>query len=89
MFYKVQLVLSLCICRPVLSTAMRSSKIFFSIDKNENLLPKFLFISNSYKKKQRYCDHLGNERVLKARLSDANFFGTLINLRTLKIGMIN
>ena len=39
------------------------------------LLPKFLFISNSLQEKNRDAVIIsGNERVLKARLSDANFF---------------
>ena len=60
----------------VLSTAMRVHQKYFSlIDKNENLLPKFLFISNSLQEKNRDTVIIsGNERVLKARLSDANFF---------------
>ena len=60
----------------VLSTAMRVHQKYFSlIDKNDNLLPKFLFISNSLKDKNRDSVIIsGNERVLKARLSDANFF---------------
>ena len=60
----------------VLSTVMRVHQKYFSvIDKNENLLPKFLFISNSLREKNRDAVIIsGNERVLKARLSDANFF---------------
>ena len=60
----------------VLSTAMRVHQKYFSlIDKNDNLLPKFLFVSNSLQEKNRDAVIIsGNERVLKARLSDANFF---------------
>lgn len=62
--------------REVLSTAMRVHQKYFSIiDKNDNLLPKFLFISNSLPDKVRDNTIIkGNERVLKARLSDAKFF---------------
>ena len=62
--------------REVLSTAMRVHQKYFSIiDKNDNLLPKFLFISNSLPDKVRDSTIIkGNERVLKARLSDAKFF---------------
>jgi glycyl-tRNA synthetase beta chain len=62
--------------REVLSTAMRVHQKYFSIiDKNDNLLPKFLFISNSLPDKIRDSAIIkGNERVLKARLSDAKFF---------------
>ena len=62
--------------REVLSTAMRVHQKYFSIiDKNDNLLPKFLFISNSLPDKVRDSNIIkGNERVLKARLSDAKFF---------------
>ena len=62
--------------REVLSTAMRVHQKYFSIiDKNNNLLPKFLFISNSLPDKVRDSTIIkGNERVLKARLSDAKFF---------------
>jgi glycyl-tRNA synthetase beta chain len=62
--------------REVLSTAMRVHQKYFSIiDKNNNLLPKFLFISNSLPDKVRDSNIIkGNERVLKARLSDAKFF---------------
>jgi len=62
--------------REVLSTAMRVHQKYFSIiDKNDNLLPKFLFVSNSLPDKVRDSTIIkGNERVLKARLSDAKFF---------------
>ena len=67
--------------REVLITSMRIHQKYFSVtDGKENLLPKFVFISNSIPNKKR--DRViveGNERVLRARLSDASFFGTLIN----------
>jgi len=62
--------------REVLSTAMRVHQKYFSItDKENNLESKFLFVANSIKEKHRDCRVIeGNERVLKARLSDARHF---------------
>ncbi len=62
--------------REVLSTAMRVHQKYFSItDKENNLESKFLFVANSIKEKDRDFRVIeGNERVLKARLSDASYF---------------
>ena len=62
--------------REVLSTAMRVHQKYFSVtDKENNLNSKFLFIANSVKEKDRdFRVTEGNERVLKARLSDASYF---------------
>ena len=62
--------------REVLSTAMRVHQKYFSItDKENNLEAKFIFVSNSIKDKKRDFRVIeGNERVLKARLSDASYF---------------
>ena len=62
--------------REVLSTAMRVHQKYFSItDKENNLESKFLFVANSIKEKDRDLRVIeGNERVLKARLSDASYF---------------
>ena len=62
--------------REVLSTAMRVHQKYFSItDKENNLEAKFIFVANSIKDKNRDCRVIeGNERVLKARLSDASYF---------------
>ena len=62
--------------REVLSTVMRVHQKYFSItDKENNLDSKFLFVANSVKEKHRDLRVIeGNERVLKARLSDANYF---------------
>jgi glycyl-tRNA synthetase beta chain len=62
--------------REVLSTAMRVHQKYFSVvDEKNKLLPKFLFVSNSIPKQERDNTIIeGNERVLKARLSDAKFF---------------
>ena len=62
--------------REVLSTAMRVHQKYFSItDKENNLESKFLFVANSIKEKDKDFRVIeGNERVLKARLSDASYF---------------
>ena len=62
--------------REVLSTAMRVHQKYFSItNKENNLEAKFLFVANSVKNKKRDSRVIeGNERVLKARLSDAIYF---------------
>ncbi len=62
--------------REVLSTAMRVHQKYFSITDKENYLEsKFLFVANSIKEKDRDFRVIeGNERVLKARLSDASYF---------------
>jgi glycyl-tRNA synthetase beta chain len=60
----------------VLSTAMKVHQKYFSIiDDKKNLAPKFLFVSNALSEKNRNISITeGNERVLRARLSDASFF---------------
>ena len=62
--------------KEVLTTAMRVHQKYFSIiDNKNNLVPKFLFVSNTIPEKERDKRVIeGNERVLKARLSDSNFF---------------
>ncbi len=62
--------------REVLSTVMRVHQKYFSItDRKNNLVSKFLFVANSIKDKERDLRVIeGNERVLKARLSDAIYF---------------
>lgn len=62
--------------REVLTTVMRVHQKYFSItDKDNNLDSKFLFVANSIKEKDRDFRVVeGNERVLKARLSDAVYF---------------
>ena len=62
--------------KEVLTTAMKVHQKYFSIvDDKNNLAPKFLFVSNTIPKKERDKSIIeGNERVLKARLSDADFF---------------
>ena len=60
----------------VLSTAMKVHQKYFStIDHQNNLAPNFIFVANSLSDTKRDATVVeGNERVLKARLSDANFF---------------
>jgi len=62
--------------KEVLTTAMKVHQKYFSIvDDKNNLVPKFLFVSNTIPEKERDKSIIeGNERVLKARLSDATFF---------------
>ncbi len=60
--------------REVLISAMREHQRYFSVvDKEGNLLPHFLCVSNTRPIDPEVVKK-GNERVLHARLSDANFF---------------
>ncbi|MEJ5377584.1 MAG: glycine--tRNA ligase subunit beta [bacterium] len=60
--------------REVLITSMREHQKFFSIqDENGNLLPYFVNIAN-LSPSSLEAIRKGNERVLRARLSDARFF---------------
>lgn len=60
--------------REVLVTAMREHQKFFSVEDNEgNLLPYFINIAN-LRASSMETIRRGNERVLRARLSDARFF---------------
>ncbi len=72
--------------KEVLTTVMRVHQKYFSIiDNKKNLVPRFLFVSNTIPEKER--DKIvidGNERVLKARLSDANFFWKTDTAKTIK-----
>ena len=56
--------------KEVLTTAMKVHQKYFSIiDDKNNLVPKFLFVSNTIPKKERDKSIIeGNERVLKACL---------------------
>ena len=59
-----------------LIVSMQQHQKYFPVadsDTNGKLLPRFLFVSNIVTKTPRHIIH-GNERVLKARLSDAKFF---------------
>ena len=58
----------------LLITSMREHQRYFTlIDKQGNLLPNFITIANTHAKDPQVVV-AGNERVLKARLSDAMFF---------------
>ncbi|MHB8742915.1 MAG: glycine--tRNA ligase subunit beta [Sulfuricaulis sp.] len=60
--------------RECLIISMRQHQKYFPVaDKQGKLLPNFLFVSNMKVPNPREIIH-GNERVLRARLSDARFF---------------
>jgi glycyl-tRNA synthetase beta chain len=59
----------------VLTTTMRTNQKYFALnDKGGKLAPKFLVVSNMETKDEGAAIVAGNERVLRARLSDAEFF---------------
>jgi glycyl-tRNA synthetase beta chain len=59
----------------VLTTAMRAHQKYFAcLDTKGSLAPKFLVVSNMEARDGGKVIVAGNERVLKARLSDARFF---------------
>jgi glycyl-tRNA synthetase beta chain len=59
----------------VLTTSMRVNQKYFSLlDKNGKLAPRFLVVANMETKDGGKAIVAGNERVLRARLSDAKFF---------------
>ena len=59
----------------VLTTSMRVNQKYFSlVDKNGKLAPRFLVVANMETKDGGKAIVAGNERVLRARLSDAKFF---------------
>lgn len=60
--------------REVLITAMKHHQRYFSVvDKDGDLLPNFVAVSN-IKPDETEIIRSGNERVLRARLADANYF---------------
>lgn len=64
----------LVVPKEVLITSMRSHQRYFSVvDENGKLLPYFITIPNTLAEDPAVVVR-GNERVLKARLSDARFF---------------
>ena len=71
----------------VLSTAMKVHQKYFStINEDNELAPYFIFVSNSLPELNRDANVIeGNERVLKARLSDASFFWKTDLLQTFDI----
>ncbi len=59
----------------VLTTAMRAHQKYFAcLDKAGRLAPRFLVIANNLTRDGGAAIVAGNERVLRARLSDAQFF---------------
>lgn len=63
--------------REVLTSSMREHQKYFSIDDgNDGLVPKFAFVSNIAAENTAGIV-AGNERVLRARLSDAKYFWDL------------
>lgn len=70
--------------KEVLVTSMRNHQKYFSLsDKSGNIAPYFLFVSNV---SSEFAAKIiaGNEKVLKARLSDAIFFYRIDNNTSLK-----
>ncbi|MDP2682748.1 MAG: glycine--tRNA ligase subunit beta [Deltaproteobacteria bacterium] len=60
--------------KDVVVNTMREHQRYFSVvDKEANLLPYFIFVANTKAKDPKVIIK-GNERVLKARLSDAKFY---------------
>ncbi|MBI5326822.1 MAG: glycine--tRNA ligase subunit beta [Deltaproteobacteria bacterium] len=60
--------------KDVVVNAMREHQRYFSvIDKDDNLLPYFITVANTKAKEPKVVVK-GNERVLRARLSDAKFY---------------
>lgn len=57
----------------VLSTAMREGQNLFAVIKGKKQLAYFIGVADAYKDAKKLIQK-GNERVLKARLDDANFF---------------
>lgn len=61
--------------KEVMISSMRSHQKYFSVvDEEDNLAPYFIFVSNMKTKDNEAQIIAGNERVLRARLSDALFF---------------
>jgi glycyl-tRNA synthetase beta chain len=61
---------------PLISTMKDNQKYFPLLDQNGNLLNKFIFVANiASKDPQQIID--GNEKVVRPRLSDAQFFFTM------------
>jgi len=59
----------------VLTTSMRVNQKYFSLlDKSGKLAPRFIVVANMQTKDGGKAIVAGNERVLRARLSDAKFF---------------
>jgi len=57
----------------VITSTLSQHQKYFAVKKGENITNKFVFISNGDKKYSNLIK-LGNEKVITARLEDANFF---------------
>ncbi|PPR10597.1 MAG: Glycine--tRNA ligase beta subunit [Alphaproteobacteria bacterium MarineAlpha11_Bin1] len=69
----------------VLITSMRAHQKYFSLlNKDGSLAPRFILVSNTETKDGGKSVVAGNERVLRARLSDANFFWDQDRVKTLE-----
>ncbi len=70
--------------REVRTATMRGNQKYFSLqDKSGNLAPRFIVVANLDAKDGGAAIVAGNERVLRARLSDAKFFWDQDRKRTL------
>jgi glycyl-tRNA synthetase beta chain len=64
----------LALPEPVLITAMKEHQRYFSVrDQEGNLMPNFVAVNNTIARDESIVRR-GHERVLQARLADANFF---------------
>ncbi len=69
----------------VLTTAMRTHQKYFALEKADGALaPRFALVSNMITEDGGAAIVAGNERVLRARLSDAKFFWDQDRAHTLK-----
>jgi len=69
----------------VLTTSMRHHQKYFALlDEDGNLAPRFIFVANTETRDKGKAIVAGNERVLRARLADAQFFWDQDRKRTLE-----
>ena len=69
----------------VLTTSMRHHQKYFALlDEDGNLAPRFIFVANTETRDKGKAIVAGNERVLRARLADAQFFRDQDRKRTLE-----
>ena len=71
----------LSIPKEILTLTMETHQKYFpTFNDKDEITNEFLIVVN--KKDQKGLIKIGNERVVEARLNDAEFFGTKINLKT-------
>ena len=58
----------------ILEVSIRTHQKYITLYQNEKIAEKFIIIANVFSKEREATVIKGNERVLKARLSDASFF---------------